>query len=286
LGPPKKQRVEVPPGVAEKVATVNGCRMRYLNAGSGPPLILIHGLMGFAYSWSENWAGLTSHFTVYAIDLINAGRSERCQQDGSLEAAARQIIGFMDAVGIPKAILAGSSHGGTLAMLAMALAPDRVEQVIAISPATAASEQRRWQARFFSTWVGTIAGYCVPYLAPVVNGYFVSRMYARPERILAGTIESYNQPLKVSGTVPYLLNVMRSWYEEFGALKAKLQHLDQSRLAFLWGDRDLVVPIEFMHELRNYFPHARYVVLKDAGHLPYEEVPEDFNQALLSLAKH
>ncbi len=263
--------------------TLEGRRLRYLTAGSGPALILIHGLMGYSFSWSENWPGLSRHFTVYAPDLLNTGRSDRSDQDGSLETAARQVIAFMDAVGIERAHLVGSSHGGTLAMLVLALAPGRVHYVIGVSPATSASETRRWQARFFSTWFGAIAGYCVPYLSPVVNGYFVSRMYADPSRILPGTIAGYNAPLKVPGTVPYLLKVMRCWFDDFRSLDKKLNGIDQSRLAFLWGDQDRVVPVDYMEELRRRYPQARYLLMKDVGHLPYEESPEDFNRALLDL---
>lgn len=283
--PPKRNRIEVPSGVKDLSVSVQGARMRYLTAGSGPPLILVHGLMGFAFSWSENWAGLSPHFTVYAPDLLNAGRSERCDRDGSLETAARSIVHFMDALGLEKASLAGSSHGGTLVMLLFALAPNRIDRVVAISPATSASEQHRWQARFFSSWLGGIAGYCVPYISPIVNGYFVSRMYADPQRILPGTVEGYNAPLRVRGTVPYLLRVMRCWFAEYRALDDKLQGLDQTRLAFLWGDRDRVVPLCYLDDLRGRYPQARSQVMEGVGHLPYEERPEEFNRALIDLLR-
>src|ERR1700751_1084381 len=53
----------------ECFATIDGARMRYLKAGSGPPLILLHGLMGYSFSWRFNLPALDQHSTVYAVDL-------------------------------------------------------------------------------------------------------------------------------------------------------------------------------------------------------------------------
>ena len=178
------RRQAVPPGVAERRITVRGHSMRYLSAGSGPALLLIHGLMGYSFSWSENLIELAKHFTVYAPDLFNSGWSDRVEQDGRLRTAAASIVAFMDAMGIERAHLVGSSHGGTLVMVAAAMWPERFDKVMAVSPANSISEKARWQARVFSTWWGRIAGHCVPYLAPVIHGYFLSRMYADRSRIL------------------------------------------------------------------------------------------------------
>jgi pimeloyl-ACP methyl ester carboxylesterase len=275
----------VPPGVSERWAEVNGHRMRYLAAGSGPPLILVHGLMGYSFSWTENLLELARDFAVYAPDLFNAGWSERVEQDGSLETTARSLIQLLDVLRIEKASLVGSSHGGTLAMLTAVLAPGRIDKVVAIAPANSWSEQARWQARVFSTWWGAVAGYCIPYVPPLVHGYFVSRMYCDRSRILPGTIAGYNAPLKVKGTVPYLLNVMRCWSRDFAALDERLNTLDDSKVVFLWGECDRVVPIASRADLARKYPRAQWIVLPKTGHLPYEERPAEFNTVLLECLK-
>lgn len=276
----RRRRQAVPAGVAERWAKVRGYRMRYLTAGTGPPVVLIHGLMGYSFSWSENLVDLARDFTVFAPDLFNTGKSDRVPQEGTLQCAADSVLDFMDAVGLERANLVGSSHGGTLAMLLLAAAPHRVDRVIAVSPATTASEQRRWQARVFSTRAGARVGYLLPYVAAFVHWYFVSRMYADPRRILPGTIAGYNAPLKVKGTIPYLLNVMRCWRDDFAALNDRLKDLDDSRLTFLWGEQDRVVRLDCLPELKRRFPRAGWIMMADAGHLPYEEHPVRFNQAL------
>ncbi|MEO5935762.1 MAG: alpha/beta hydrolase [Terriglobales bacterium] len=276
----RKVRQAIPPGIEERWAEVDGKRMRYLHGGSGPAVLFLHGLMGYSFSWSENLAELARDFTVYAPDLFNCGWSDRVEQDGRLETTARSALAFMDAVGVPRAHLVGSSHGGTLAMLAAALAPERCDKVVAISPANPWSEKRRWQARVFATWWGSIAGRLAPYAAPVVHGYFMMRLYADRSRVLPGTVAGYNAPLKVPGTVRYLLAVMRWWREDFGQLSAQWGPLQNKHLIFIWGDADSVVPLRYREDLAREFPQAKFLVIPDAGHLPYEERPEMFNEML------
>lgn len=276
----RRARQAVPEGVAERWADVRGHRMRYLTAGQGPPVVLLHGLMGYSFSWSENLSDLARDFTVYAPDLFNTGWSDRIRQEGTLQCAAASVLDFMDAVGLDRAHVVGSSHGGTLALLLLAHAPQRVERVVAVSPASSVSEQRRWQARVFAHPAGALIGYALPYVAAFVHWYFISRMYADPRRILPGTIAGYNAPLKVKGTIPYLLNVMRCWRADFASLNDRLKGLDDSRLTFLWGEQDRVVRLDCVPEWKRLFPRARWVMMADAGHLPYEEHPAAFNQAL------
>src|SRR5437763_6699381 len=97
IGP---RRRLVPTGIEERFAQVQGHRMRYLTAGFGPPLLFIHGLMGFSFSWSENLAVLAQHFTVFAPDLLNTGYSERVELQGDLKQTATLMSEFMVSVGI------------------------------------------------------------------------------------------------------------------------------------------------------------------------------------------
>ncbi|HUS19453.1 MAG TPA: alpha/beta hydrolase [Terriglobales bacterium] len=277
----RRKRLAVPNGVEERWAKIDGHRMRYLFAGTGPALILVHGLMGYSFSWSENLAELGRHFTVYGLDLFNCGGSERIEQDGRLETAARSIVAFMDAVNVSQAHVVGSSHGGTIVMLAAALSPERFNKIVPIAPANPWTEQDRWQARVFSTWWGRLGGYCVPYVAPVVHGYFLTRLYADRSRVMAGTVAGYNAPLKVAGTIRYLLAVMEQWTKDFNELEPRLGPLRDSPLTFLWGERDTVVRLSCKNDLQRCFPRATFKVIPDAGHLPYEERPELFNQILL-----
>ncbi len=276
----RRVRQAIPAGITERWAEVGGRRMRYLHGGTGPAIVFLHGLMGYSFSWSENLTDLARDFTVYAPDLFNAGWSDRVEQDGRLETSARSALAFMDAVGIERAHIVGSSHGGTVAMLAAALAPERFDKVVLLAPANPWSEKRRWQARVFTTWWGRLAGNLVPYAAPVVHGYFLTRLYADRSKVLPGTVAGYNAPLKVPGTVRFLLGVMREWREEYAQLLARLEPLKKLQVIFIWGEKDTVVRIQHGRELAREFPQAKFLVIPNVGHLPYEEAPEIFNALL------
>ena len=93
-----------------------GARIHYLRAGAGPALILIHGLVGSARNWEANLADLARHSTVYALDLMSMGESDRVAGlDPRLAAEADRIAAFMDALQLAEADVAGHSHGGAIA---------------------------------------------------------------------------------------------------------------------------------------------------------------------------
>src|SRR5579864_169519 len=110
--------------VRENFVSVNGCRIRYLTAGTGLPLILIHGLLGYSFSWRFNIAALAAHYSVYAIDLPGVGFSERVAgRKGSLATLTLDVVGFVKQLCLKNPVLLGSSHGGAIAMMTAALAP-------------------------------------------------------------------------------------------------------------------------------------------------------------------
>ena len=77
-------------GVEECWMDFDGIRMRYLRAGSGPPLILLHGLMAYSFSWRFTLSALAPYATLYAPDLPGAGFSDRPARDRSLDASDRE----------------------------------------------------------------------------------------------------------------------------------------------------------------------------------------------------
>src|SRR5271157_3131746 len=100
--------------------------MRYLKAGSGPALILIHGLMGYSFSWRFTIPALAPHATVYAIDNLGAGLSIANEgMDCSVRATAERVLQFADALGITHFDLLGTSRGGGVAIMVAAVCAER-----------------------------------------------------------------------------------------------------------------------------------------------------------------
>lgn len=96
---------------------VDGLRISYERAGTGPPLILLHGYVGDGpTTWRPQLEGLSDEFTVIAWDAPGAGGSDDPPEDFGMAGYADCLAGFVDALGIEKAHVAGLSFGGALAL--------------------------------------------------------------------------------------------------------------------------------------------------------------------------
>src|ERR1700745_4428933 len=88
-------------GVEECWMDFDGSRMRYLRAGSGPPLILLHGLLAYSFSWRYTLPALSPYATAYAPDLLGAGFSDRPHGiDHSMRATALRVLSFVKKLGL------------------------------------------------------------------------------------------------------------------------------------------------------------------------------------------
>ena len=254
--------------------------MRYLTAGSGRPLLLIHGLMGYSFSWRFNLPELSRHATVYAVDLLGMGFSERCDMDCSLRAIAQYLVRFLDQLKVGEFDLLGTSHGGAVAILLASLDPTRVRRMVLAAPANAWSPYGRWLAPFFSRAPGRLL---VPVLArsPAFIRYQFRRMYADIGRITPGTVEGYTAAISVPGTTDYVVRILRTWLRDLEEARRALSTVADIPTLLLWGGSDLPVRLKSAAPLEAQFHNAELVVLEGAGHLPYEEVPEAFNRAVI-----
>src|SRR5258707_3465317 len=104
-------------GVEDCWMELDGARMRYLRAGSGPALILLHGLFGYSFSWRYTMPALAPYATVYAPDLLGAGFSDRPRGlDHSMRGTALRVLRFVDKLALSSFDLLGTSRGGAVAM--------------------------------------------------------------------------------------------------------------------------------------------------------------------------
>src|SRR5271157_4551130 len=104
-------------GVEECWMDFDGARMRYLRTGSGPALILLHGLLGYSFSWRYTMPALAPYRTVFAPDLLGAGFSDRPQGiDHSMRGTALRVLRFAENLGLGSFDLVGTSRGGAVAM--------------------------------------------------------------------------------------------------------------------------------------------------------------------------
>jgi pimeloyl-ACP methyl ester carboxylesterase len=287
---PRPPTISAP--VEERFATVDGIRVRYLHGGSGPVLVLIHGLMGYSFSWRLNFSALVKQNTVVAVDLPGVGFSERPRgMDASLEAAAERMLRFLELLGVDEYDLLGTSHGGALAMKMAALEAQRgggtIRRLVLAAPANRWSRHGKILSRLLGSGPSrALLPVLFPGLAPLLKTWFLRRQYGDPRRIPPGTLDGYRAPFRLAGMTEYALEVLRHLNRDLAQLAAELPRIAGIPTLFLWGTRDPVVLPDSIAPLRRHFPQSELVMLEGAGHLPYEELPEQFNRAVLGfLAK-
>ena len=259
--------------------------MRFLHGGSGPPLLLVHGLLGYSFSWRFNLPVLARRFTVFAPDLLGAGYSERVPgMDCSMAAIAGRLLQFLRGQGIESFDLLGTSHGGAIAMMLAAMAGENgpsVRRLILVDPAHPWSRPRPGLIKLLSQRAGAALFRTFLPFIKLTHEHYLRRMYGDPRRISPGTAEGYKAPLAIPGAYEYPLCIVRCWREDMRKLAAALPKIAAIPTLLMWGSRDRVIAPSSAAQLQRQFRNCRLLVLEGVGHLPYEETPEEFNRAVL-----
>jgi 4,5:9,10-diseco-3-hydroxy-5,9,17-trioxoandrosta-1(10),2-diene-4-oate hydrolase len=267
--------------VEDRFVRVEGAKVHYQFSGAGSPLLLLHGLVGSGRNWRRNVGFLSRYASVYALDLFNMGESERVPGlDAGLEATADRIVALMDALNLGSADIAAHSHGGAIAMMLAARHPERVRKLILFAPANPFCDAGRQLIRFYNTSVGALFARTVPSLPRMLHATALARMYGDPSRVAAGSLETYTTGLRIPGTVDHLLQIVGRWYDDMRLLRSALVNLAGKPALFIWGDRDRAVLLPSGQRLQRMMPNSKLLVIPGAGHLPFEELPEQCNQAM------
>jgi 4,5:9,10-diseco-3-hydroxy-5,9,17-trioxoandrosta-1(10),2-diene-4-oate hydrolase len=278
-------RAKVPqiPGTSEHWTELDGCRVRYLTVGAGEPLLLIHGLLGYSFSWRHNFQALGAAQSLYAIDLPGTGFSERrLDLDCGMRPSAERILRFLDALEIDSADVIATSHGGALAMYMAALAPERIRKFVLVAPANPWSQFGRHLIWGFGNPFGAAAmRAAVPAMLHFGHDFVLERLYGDVRRISPGTLEGYRAPFEIPGAIDYALQVVRMWRRDMTQLAAMASQFRVAQTLILWGSADRAVDPGSAQELEKRLPNSEVKILRGVGHLPYEETPQEFNDAVL-----
>ena len=132
-------------GLQERFATVDGLRVRYVEQGSGPAVVLLHGFASSIYTWKDVLPALARTGRVVALDFPGFGGSDR-PPDLSFDMFPGVVLGLLDQLGIREAALVGNSMGGAVAVVIAARQPQRVSRLVLIDAAgyNTGPGQRPW----------------------------------------------------------------------------------------------------------------------------------------------
>ena len=263
---------------------VNGINVHYKTYGQGDPVfVLLHGFGASLFSWHEVTAPLAEMGTVIAYDRPAFGLTERpLEWDGespySQESQMELAIGLMDTLGIEQAILVGNSAGGTISMLTTLKYPERVQSLILVDPAVyAGGGAPAWSRPLLGTPQMRHLGPLVARQIQTRGPELVELAWHDPAKITPEILEGYQKPLRVDNWDKALWELTISSRES--GLAERLSEFDLPVLV-ITGDDDRIVPTEQSLRLAEEIPNAQLAVIPQCGHVPHEECPDVFMQAV------
>lgn len=272
---------ELPEPVEEKWAEVAGRKVRYFKTGSGPELVLLHGLLGSADCWNEVVPRLASESTAYALDMIGSEVSAGTPgMETSLEAAADGVIEFLDAIGLKRVDLAGTSYGGAVAMVVAARHPERVRNLVLHAPTNPYSHSADSLIRFYRTRFGGWFAHRLLRMPRRLQDLALARVCGADSEIANLLLEKYVSLLRRPGIIEHHLTVLRHLFADMKVLSGYLKQLKHHPVLLLWGTQDRAVSMSSGLMLQSVLENSLLTLIPGAGHLPFEECPEEFSQAI------
>jgi pimeloyl-ACP methyl ester carboxylesterase len=274
------------PDVKERWLQVAGGRMRYLQAGSGRALILVHGLMGYSFSWRFTLPALAPYATCYAIDNLGAGLSTAPEgMDCSLRATAERVLEFADTAGIGEFDLLGTSHGGGVAIMTAALLAERrdprLKRLILVAPVNPWSLHGKRLAPFLVSPFGSfVFRHTIERWRPL-DYLWLRRLFGDGAKIPPDSLDGYRVPVLKNHAFRHAAHILENWTADLGALERALPTIRDYPTLLVWGTRDRAVHFASAEPLRRNFRDVRLVAFEGVGHLTYEEAPHEFNKALI-----
>jgi len=272
----------------EAFVDVAGARVHYLHAGSGMPMLLIHGMVGSSEDWRDNIDALAQHASVYAIDLVNMGKSQRVGGlDARLMATANRVVAIMDALHLADTDIVAHSHGGAVALMLAALHPRRVRRLILFAPANPYSRSSDMMVRVYSTRWGAFLACMLPYLPAPIQRIALGEMYGGGHRVVDRCLGEIVDSLRNPCTLRHVLSIIRSWFAEMATLKCALRRVRRIPALLVWGDQDCTVSQSSGIKLRRVLRPCELVVVPGCAHSVFKETPQEANRIMLEwFARH
>jgi len=258
---------------------LHGHRAIYRVAGSGPTVVLIHGMVNSSRHWQEVALRLAGSHRVIAPDLIGHGDSATPRGDYSLGAHAATIRDLLTTIGVEQATIVGHSLGGGVAMQFFYQFPQRTERLVLISSGGLGREVspllRGAALPGAATLLRLAAG---PRTVGAVDAAGRRlRNRGSSKGLYLEAVARALRPLQDPGSRRAFLQTLRAVIDVHGqhvSARDRLYLLGEMQTLIVWGERDRTIPASHGVEAAAAIPHSRYETLARAAHFPHLEDPE------------
>lgn len=265
---------------------LHGHRLSYRCGGSGPLIVLIHGITNSSASWEPVLPLLEQRFTVIAPDLLGHGDSAKPRGDYSLGSFASLLRDLLLALGHHRATIIGHSLGGGIAMQMAYQFPERVERLVLVGSGGL--------GRQVSPMLRAVALPGAEYVLPLLASRAVVNMGANVGRFIGWT------GLRVGSDMAGMASGLAS-LQDLDARRAfvhtarsvidvggqrvnatdKLYLADAVPTLIVWGDGDPIIPVRHGIRAHELMPGSRLRIFEGAGHFPHHDDPAGFAATMM-----
>ena len=260
---------------------VRGVRVRYIEAGEGTPLVLVHGLTSSKVAWRENIEALAERHRVYAVDLPGHGDSEKFGVNFDSEFIVGMMRDFVLGLGHERVALAGISLGGGVSLFTALEHPEMVSKLV-LCGSGALGRDIAMVIRLAS----------VPLLGEFLLGGPLDNVGAMTRKCFydeslapSEVVDDLRRTNSLPGALQAALRIIRRYIGVSGVrsqyvMTERLKELAMPTMLF-WGADDEIIPVQHAHQAAQLIPEAALHVFEKCGHWPQMEHPEEFNRLML-----
>jgi pimeloyl-ACP methyl ester carboxylesterase len=265
--------------------TVHGHLRAYRTAGSGPSLLLIHGLGCDSSTWLPVMAKLARRYTVIAPDLLGHGSSAKPRADYTLGGYANAMRDLLTLLGVDRVTVVGHSFGGGIAMQFAYQFPERTERLLMIAPGGLGKEVTPLLRMLTLPFAATgMAAATLPPLRPIVRGGLaaLSRTGLPHTRDLAEVAKVYSLMCDPGGreAVRRVAHTVIDWRGQIVRMTDRAYLTALLPVCVIWGVDDEVVPVRHAAVVEAHAPGAQVHIFDECGHFPHRDQPDRFVRVL------
>jgi len=253
-----------------KEVVVFGQKIQYVEAGSGPTVILLHGLGGSSQAWQFNIAALAEKYHVFAPDQIGFGKSDKPLVNYRIRTYVDFLDQFCKQLKIERATLVGNSMGGWIAAMFTVAFPDRVDKLVLVDAAGYAPPKDFDMRTLFALNPTTRAG-----MKLLVGKVFYNKAFQTD-----AAIDQAIAPRLAAGDGYTINSISESIMRGEDFLDDVVKTIKRPTL-IIWGRQDGLVPLADGERFNKDIAGSKMVVIEECGHVPNAEKPGEFNAALL-----
>lgn len=260
--------------VEQKETTVESVKTAYLTAGSGYPVIFLHGAGAGAVTWYPSIGTVSEKFQVIVPDIVGYGESDKPNAPYDRPYFSKWLKGFLKELKISKAHIVGLSQGGAIALQFTIDNPEMVDKLILVDSAGLGAKVSFW-ALIGTIWMNNFPS-------------FQANRFNSPFILHKPTNRDPNHSL-------YSIAVLKekggknAFRQGRGSAVTKisielLQQIKNETL-IIWGENDKLFPIEYGEMATKFISNSKFHSIQNAGHLPLMDQPAIFNKTLMDFLK-